>query len=321
MNLDINFTQKKENILIVDDIPANLQILSKILKVKNYKIRPAISGPIALKSVQSNLPDLILLDILMPDMNGYEVCEKLKASKKTRDIPIIFISALDEVVDKVRAFSLGGVDYITKPFHTEEVLARIQTHLTIRYLQKKLQVQKEALYKANLELQRLVNLDGLTQVANRRRLDHYLKQEWQRAIREQIPLSFLLCDIDYFKFYNDSCGHPAGDECLQRVAFVIKEVIKRPSDLVARYGGEEFAVVLPHTPIEGAKELAYCIQKDLQALKLVHPHSAVSEYVTLSIGIASTIPIAQSSVNSLVERADNALYQAKRQGRNFIVTY
>jgi diguanylate cyclase (GGDEF)-like protein len=297
------------NILIVDDTPDNLRCLSEILAQKGYDTRTVINGRMALIAAETVPPELILLDICMPGIDGYQVCDKLKSEPRTCDIPIIFLSALDDVSDKVRAFEIGGVDYITKPFQTAEVLARVKTHLMLYRLQLELQL-------ANQELKRLVNLDGLTQLANRRCFNEHLEQEWRRLMRDQQPLSLILCDIDFFKQYNDTYGHPAGDDCLRQVAAVLQSCVKRPADLAARYGGEEFAIILPTTPKLGAIELAQRIQSKVCQLQQVHATSSVSPYVTLSLGSATLVPQVDRSPHHLIAAADQALYQAKQSGRN-----
>ncbi len=338
----------KANILIVDDTFANLQLLIEILTRHDYNIRPAMSGKHALSAAIVEPPDLILLDIKMPEMSGYEVCDRLKRDERTRDVPVIFISVLNEIENKIQAFSLGGVDYITKPFQHEEVLARVNAHLTIRKQQQQIQEQnfaletqneavlqlntrleqeiyerrqaEEALEKANRKLQRLASLDELTQVANRRAFDEFFSKEWQRMFRDQLPFALILCDIDYFKAYNDSYGHLAGDECLRTIARCMLRAVNRPADLVARYGGEEFVIVLPNTELDGAVHIAKAIKGALARLKLPHSNSSVSPYVTLSFGVSGTVPKYGTASAVLVETADTALYEAKSQGRNTIVS-
>ena len=428
--------ENRFNLLIVDDQIANLKILVNILNAYNYKVRKATNGRTAIDSAQIESPDLILLDILMPELNGYEVCKILKSDEKTKDIPIIFISALSEVFDKVKAFELGAVDYITKPFQQKEVLARIQNQLTIQYQKKLLKKDRELISnilnnsldgiaaleairdhntkkikdfrilvvnrvlakifhyksedliknvdfitlinnleanlmsslikvvetginfkrdisyssknkekwynfsavklndgltitirdittrkKVELELNRLATIDGLTGIANRRTFDQKILQEWQQSQQEKTPLSVILCDIDYFKFYNDFYGHQAGDDCLKIVAKTIENSIKKSSNLVARYGGEEFVIILPNTNQEEAKKLAENIKKEIFLQGIPHQKSKVSDLISLSLGIATMIPIENSSPDILINMADQALYQAKKQGRNQYYIY
>ncbi|MBI4785049.1 MAG: diguanylate cyclase [Oscillatoriophycideae cyanobacterium NC_groundwater_1537_Pr4_S-0.65um_50_18] len=322
------------NILIVDDTPDNLRLLAGILSRQNYDVRTVINGRMALMAAATLPPELILMDICMQDMDGYEVCRQLKAMPQTRDIPVIFLSALDGVIDKVMAFGAGGIDYITKPFQMAEVLARVTTHLTLCRLQKQLQAQNEILQKqvrdrqmveealqiANQKLLHLVNTDELTHLANRRRFDEYLGYEWKRMMREQQPLSLIFCDIDFFKQYNDAYGHLKGDACLQSIAAVLKATAKRTADLPARYGGEEMVVILPNTPALGALQVAQEIQSSIQQLQISHIGSPVSSCVTLSFGIATLMPSAGLAVKHLIAAADAALYQAKFEGRDRIIT-
>jgi diguanylate cyclase (GGDEF)-like protein len=317
-------------ILVVDDQIDNLLVLTSLLNSHGYGVRKARGGKIALQTVQFSPPDLILLDIRMPEISGYEVCAELKANIATQDIPIIFLSALNEIEDRMAAFAVGGVDYITKPFHTAEVLARIHCQLTIQHQRRQLLEQNQrlqqevqercrvelALRQANLELERLASLDSLTQIPNRRRFDEYLSVEWRLAQREQSCLSIILCDVDCFKAYNDYYGHQVGDNCLQQVAQTIHQTLQCPEDLVARYGGEEFAVVLPHTEVKDAIWIAEAIRTAIIDLKITHEQSSVSSHLTVSLGIWSQIPEpAQTSEMGLVA-ADAALYAAKAAGRN-----
>jgi diguanylate cyclase (GGDEF)-like protein len=303
-------------ILVVDDNPTNLSVLSIALKAAGYKIRVAMDGESAIEQVQEDAPELILLDVQMPGIDGFETCKQLKKSPLTQDIPIIFITASTDLENKVKGLSVGAVDYITKPFQQEEVLARVRVHLELRFLTRKVQEQAIALQQANQKLHRLANLDGLTEVANRRRFDEYFDQEWQRSGREQTPLSLILCDIDYFKNYNDHYGHQAGDSCLRRVAKAISETLCRPTDLVARYGGEEFAIILPNTSSEGAVHVAELLQLRIKQLEILHAQSRVSSYVTLSLGISSQIPVLLQENQTLIAATDKALYLAKSEGRN-----
>lgn len=323
----------KATILIVDDSPMNLGVLFDFLTNAGFKVLMAKDGESAILKVKEASPDVILLDIIMPGIDGFETCRRLKANQSTQDIPIIFMTALSQTAVVVKGFELGAVDYITKPTQQEIVLARVTTHLTIQKLQhslqqQNLQLQQEiqqrhlaevALQQANEELQRLATLDGLTQVANRRRFDDCLNKAWQILVREHLPLSLLMCDVDFFKRYNDSKGHQAGDECLQKVAQAMTFAVKRPADLVARYGGEEFAVILPNTNAEGALTVAQEIRAAVRALALIHPQSSISQYITLSIGVSCTTPTYKSCREALISAADQALYQAKETGRDRVV--
>ena len=328
---------EKEDILVIDDKPENLRLLAIMLDRRGYEVRKAINGKLGLRAAQTVPPDIILLDINMPEMDGYQVCQELKANELTCKIPVIFISAVDEVLDKVKAFKVGGSDYITKPFQIEEVSVRIENQLSIRRLQIQLEKQKQELEEKNSQLQKqihyrslaeremqvlnqklqiLANIDSLTQIPNRHRFKEFYNREWRRMAREQSPLAVILCDIDYFKKYNDSYGHQAGDHCLQKVAQAIANIVKRPADLVARYGGEEFVIILPNTEGLGALKVAEAIRQKIEQLQLEHARSTVSDFVTLSLGVSYVVPSQDSSQELLLATADKALYQAKQQGRN-----
>ncbi len=481
----------KGTILLVDDQIQNLRTLSSLLEQEGYRVRKATSGFMALETVHVELPDLILLDVRMPEMDGYDLCERLKAEPDTAKLPVIFLSALDDGPGKVRAFAVGAADYVTKPFQAEEVLARINHQLTIRRQQlllleqnrrlqqqaereklvgditqrirqsldlfeilktaveevrQVLQVDRVMIYRfdpdwsgkivtesvssselsilhesiddpcfradwhiiyrqgyiglvadvkagnltpcyvslmdsfqvrafmslpllrqdelwglliahhcsstrdwqdwevelsrqlvnqlaiaiqqaelyqqlqiANHKLERLARVDGLTQVANRRYFDEYLEREWTRMIREREPLSLILCDVDFFKRYNDTYGHQAGDDCLVRIAQALERSTRRPADLVTRYGGEEFAIILPNTDVDGAVQVAGLIRTEVQKLAIPHSRSTVSPIVTVSIGIASTQPSPTFLLTQLIAEADRGLYQAKIQGRDRVV--
>ncbi|GAB4370111.1 MAG: diguanylate cyclase [Elainellaceae cyanobacterium] len=337
-----NVDGSRATLLIVDDHLDNVRSLAWLLSDSGYLVRKATSGEMALETIHIAQPDLVLLDVRMPEMDGYEVCQRLKANPTTHDIPIIFLSASNDTENKVQAFAVGGADYVTKPFQAEEVLARVHHQITIlRQRQQLLRQQQQLaiqncqlrqeirqreeieakLQQANLELHRMANTDSLTQVANRRCFDQILEQEWHRLRREQQPLSLVLCDIDFFKNYNDHYGHPAGDLCLQQVAQVISQKINRPADMVARYGGEEFAIILPNTDQEGAVAIVEAIRATLEALKIPHAGSTIASCITLSAGIACLTPTLNSSCQELVAAADTALYQAKSAGRNTWVAF
>ncbi len=483
-----------KSILIVDDNLAILGVLSGYLKNCGFTVLTEQDGNSAIEKAQSAIPALILLDIMMPGIDGFETCRRLKTIAVTQNIPVIFLTALSEVENKMRGFEVGAVDYVTKPIQFEEVFARVTTHLRIQQFQTQLKTQNNllqqrnqelallqqlgqmfsssldlndvlntalegiqhllkiysasfwlieqetgelvcmqakgpgsesvlykqlplgqgitgraakkresivipdiqvdkrhfkfvndvhsmmsiplqakekvigilnlvdlrvghftsqdlillepiaaaaaiaienarlyttaqqeiaerkraeaALEKANQELQRLALLDGLTQIANRRWFDEYLHLEWQRSIREGLPLALILCDVDYFKLYNDTYGHQAGDKCLQQIARAMSRAVQRPADFVARYGGEEFVIILPDTAADGARHVAQALQHAVQQLKIPHSQSSVNEYVTLSLGIVWTKPEQADSSAEFVAVADEALYEAKTQGRN-----
>jgi diguanylate cyclase (GGDEF)-like protein len=325
----------KETLLIVDDSSDNLRLLSTMLQSQGYRVKKAINGKFALQSLEVIEPDLILLDVNMPEMNGYEVCQTLKAQEKFQAIPIIFISAADQLFNKVQAFRVGAVDYITKPFHLEEVLIRVENQLNQKRLYRQLQKQnnllkneiserlnvEKALTEANHQLEALASQDGLTGLANRRHFDQYLAAQWQYCLLQKIPLALILIDVDFFKDYNDAYGHLLGDDCLKQVATIIKSRSRVKTDLVARYGGEEFVIVLPSTTSGEAAQLAERVQEAIAAQNIPHRQSAVADYVTLSMGLTSLIPRQTETVANMIQTADLALYQAKTRGRNRIVCH
>ena len=300
----MNRLSKKQMILVVDDVVENVDVLFHLLKT-DYTLAAARSGAKALHMVKKRLPDLILLDIIMPEMDGYEVCRRLKADNATRDIPVIFISSLSEAIDEARAFNLGAVDYITKPFQPIVVKARVRTHLNLK--------QKSDM------LAEMVCLDGLTNIYNRRRFDKTLLQEWKRMARNKKNLAMIMIDIDHFKLYNDHYGHIEGDECLKKVACVLQDALNRPGDFLARYGGEEFVVLLPETNMKGACHIAENMRQAILGLKIAHAQSASAPYVSISLGVAVYQPSSTKDSSSpvvLIAAADSMLYEAKNRGRN-----
>jgi diguanylate cyclase (GGDEF)-like protein/PAS domain S-box-containing protein len=438
------------NILIVDDAPENLRLLSRILANNDYVVFAAENGAQALRQAEEIPPEIILLDINLPGMDGYEICARLKASEKTRDIPIIFVSALDATEDKVRAFHVGGVDFVTKPFQMEEVLARVETHLSLRRLQRSLQevnrelaarlddlsrsqeqlrdresklrafvdalpnlsfiydqdgrylevmanetsllrarpeellgrrirdvmppevsrVMEDAIHRAietgktqvieykiptltgeehwfesrialmektddqhskviltaaeisqrvalYEEVQRLAMQDSLTNSFNRRYFFSLAEQEFQRAVRYRRPLSLVMLDIDHFKKFNDTYGHPAGDRVLCDLVDICRKRL-RSIDILGRYGGEEFILLLPETPLRGALKMAVRLRQELMKIKVSNSEAALS--VTVSLGVACYEPGSNeaASFDDLVRLADESLYDAKAAGRNCV---
>ncbi|MCX6074839.1 MAG: diguanylate cyclase [Campylobacterales bacterium] len=295
---------KKPTILIVDDATANIQLLAEILG-NDYSIKIATSGEKALQIANAiEMPDLILLDIMMPVMDGYEVCKKLKSNSATSEIPVIFVSAKDEVSDQMQGFNLGAVDYIVKPYEPLLIKARVKTHINL-----KLKTQM---------LEKLAMIDGLTGIANRRRFDETFKSECGRSMRHAKPLALVMMDIDYFKAFNDGYGHGAGDECLIKVANKLQSVLNRDSDFVCRYGGEEFIVILPEIDIEGAKNVAQKLKDSVENLNIPHNYSKVAAHVTVSVGYAISTINNESDCENLLKLVDEMLYKAKEMGRNTI---
>lgn len=288
-------------ILIVDDTAANLDLLGRILVDAGYRVRKLPSGELALASAQANPPDLILLDIRMPGLNGHEVCARLKQNPTTRAVPVIFISALHDTEDKVRAFVAGGVDYITKPFQVEEVLARVGTHLRLSTLQRRLEAQ-------NRELERLASTDSLTGILNRRRFTEYGLHYLEHTNRYGRPFGLILYDIDEFKRVNDQYGHDLGDQVLMVTTERIRARL-RSADLFARWGGEEFIILAPETPLDCLRQLAERLRQAFAAT----PIDPIG-IITASFGIA--VSVHDESLDALVRRADRALLAAKRAGRN-----
>jgi len=297
---------KQYKILIVDDNSQNLEILMDLFR-DDYKVVAAINGERTLKIAASDSPpDLILLDIIMPEMDGYELCTLLKENEATKNIPVIFVTAVSEAMDETRGFALGAVDYITKPFHPPMVKARVKLHLNLKR-------------KTDL-LEQLAFMDGLTEIPNRRRFDEVLEIEWNRARRSGSHLSLLLMDIDHFKLYNDTYGHGSGDECLRLVAGAIQASLRRAGDFVARYGGDEFAVVLPRADAEEAMAVGRMILGCVDRLAIPRNASAAVPHVTLSIGAATLQQDRQQDLADFIELSDKALYAAKNSGRHRIQT-
>jgi diguanylate cyclase (GGDEF)-like protein len=293
---------QKQKVLIVDDMPTNIKVLSDALR-EEYRLSAAVRGSEALEIAASDdPPDVILLDIMMPEMDGYQVLAKLKRDHRTKNIPVIFVTAKSQMDDEIRGLNLGAVDYITKPFYVPIVKARLKTHMELKR-------------KSDL-LERLALMDGLTSIPNRRKFDMHLHQEMRRLARSSLPLSVVMIDIDHFKSFNDSLGHGAGDECLRRVARALTVSLKRPGDLVARYGGEEFAAVLPETDLDGAMALAEAMRQAVEDLQIRHVESPVADHVTVSLGAASMVPDQETHPSDIVSAADGELYKAKRAGRN-----
>lgn len=293
--------EPKYSILVVDDDKSSIDILNKILK-PTYTVLVAKSGAMALRRAKEDKPDLILLDIVMPDMSGFGVIEELKQAPETREIPVICITGLSNAKDEEKGFFLGAVDYITKPFNNAIVKARVRNQIDIlRHMRT---------------IERLGLIDPLTALPNRRCFDSQVSVEWSRAIREKTPISMLAIDVDFFKPYNDTYGHPQGDAMLVRLAEVFSSALHRSTDLAARVGGEEFVVLLPNTDLAGAKTIAEKLRERVESQKIPMPGSEADASVTISIGVSCDHPTKDSSMERFMSKADKALYAAKAAGRN-----
>jgi len=320
----MDIIKQSKTILVVDDTQLNVILLDRLLKNEGYQVLQAERGKIALDIARQNVIDMVLLDINMPGIDGYEVCRQLKADERLKDIPVIFISALSDTMDKVTALSVGGVDYITKPFQAEEVLARIDTHLKIRNLQQELELKNAVLEaeilrreEAEKELTILAATDPLTKVFNRRHFFEFATRELSRANRTKVSFSIMMADIDHFKKVNDSYGHLIGDQVLIRFTEICQENL-RHYDVLARYGGEEFVILLPETGIHEAIEIAERIRTKIEAAEMTFGGHEFS--ITTSLGVANIEDEGEVPLEIILDRADQALYQAKQNGRNkFIV--
>lgn len=298
---------RRPTILIVDDHPPNIHLLAEALS-EDYELIVATNGQEAIDlALSGDAPDLILLDILMPGMSGYDVCERLRQEPWTKSTPIIFVTAKNREEDETFGLAAGAVDYITKPFSMPIVKARVRAHVEL---------------KRHRDLLETLSLrDGLTGIPNRRQFEQHLERCWRLACREHRPLSLCLADIDQFKLFNDRYGHIAGDECLRKVANSLHACANRPLDLVARFGGEEFAAILHGTDAAGALDLGEALRVSIVTLAIPNNAAFAGAAVTVSVGVATVMPDESFAATDLVNRADQALYQAKGNGRNCVVPY
>jgi len=292
-------------ILIVDDDPSNAMLLARIFD-NDYEVLCANDGEQALQIARDEHPEVILLDVMMPGLDGFEVCSRLKAEHGTDSIPVIFITGTGDLSAETRGLKLGAVDYVTKPINPPVVMMRVRNQVELK--------------QARDQLTRLATTDGLTGLANRRHFDETLAKEYARLARTDDKLSVILLDVDHFKPYNDFYGHQAGDDTLRAVAAVIQQAMLRPADFAARYGGEEFACILPDTDAEGALAIAEGIRNEIHALRIEHAKSTANGHVTVSIGAATRRCVPGGSPLILVGEADRQLYRAKMGGRNRVCT-
>ena len=303
--------EKYRRILVADDEPINRTLIQRRLERAGYMVFVAENGREAVSSATENLPDLIILDVMMPLMDGLEACRLIKNEEATRDIPVIFLSARDETEVKVSGLALGANDYISKPFKAEELLARVEVALRLKRERDRLQLSAEEARATAEVAQERAMTDALTGLLNRYGLQRVLVREHAEARRYARSLSCLMVDLDNFKTINDTFGHIAGDAALKRVAAILSEIVRR-SDMVSRYGGDEFLVLLPETDLEGADALAEKIRAT--AATEMFGDTEPRFQLTLSIGAATLSD--NESGNDMIAHADMALYEAKEQGRN-----
>ncbi|MCH8956224.1 diguanylate cyclase [candidate division KSB1 bacterium] len=303
-------------ILVVDDVPVNIQLLVTYLAAEGYDVVSAKDGYDAMKAVKEHQPDLILLDVMMPKMNGFKVCEVIKSDDATKFIPVILVTALNELEDKVKGMNSGADDFLAKPFNKLELLVRVRSLLRIKHLHDELQEKVIELQRTKEELRQLAITDGLTGLYNYRYFKEQLLQELKRAQRHSLNISVVMIDIDHFKQYNDKNGHPAGDVVLKDIARLLRDNI-RNIDLAARYGGEEFSLILIETDKPSAKIVSEKIRKLVEDYGFAYESSQPDGKLTISTGVA-TFPEDGEDFDTLVSKADQRLYRAKEAGRNLI---
>jgi diguanylate cyclase (GGDEF)-like protein len=294
---------KKQTVLIIEDSPLTVKILSDMLQ-DEYEILSAFSGGNGYEIASKEYPDIILLDVVMSGMDGFEVCKNLKKNSLTKDIPVIFITSLGEMEDEQKGLEIGAIDYISKPFSEPIVKVRVRNHLELK--------------RTHDILSDLSSRDGLTGICNRRSFDNNFKFSWESALAKKALLSLMLIDIDHFKIYNDNYGHLEGDECLRLVAQCISDCVNRRGDFVARFGGEEFACFLLNEDLENSLIMAVKILDAIRSLKIPFSHSDVAPIVTVSIGLATILPTKEFMSVDFIKQADDLLYDAKHKGRNQI---
>jgi diguanylate cyclase (GGDEF)-like protein len=303
-------------ILIVDDSPTIRAAIAAAVQAMGLEPVEAASGEQGVELFNAERPTLVLLDVNMPGIDGYETARRLRTALPDEWTPIIFLSASEDDQDLQRAIESGGDDYLVKPVSLVVLSAKIRALRRLDQMRGKLVEMSRELAAANQRLELLAHQDGLTGIANRRAFDYLIERHFAQAVRQNAPLSIALCDVDNFKAYNDRYGHLAGDECLRKVGAAVGRSCRRATDLAARYGGEEFALLLPDTPQDGALRVVEAIRSEVASLALVHEASATAPVVTLSAGIATYVADRDKTPFDLIERADAALYRAKELGRN-----
>ena len=304
-----------DKILVVDDHVGNIRIIAEMLKGE-YNVLAANTGARALQLAQENIPSLILLDVMMPDLDGFETCQRLKNNYITEDIPVIFITAKNEPEYIVKGFNVGGCDYITKPFNHEELFARIGTHIELKKSRELLKSYINELERKNDELDIMSKTDYLTGISNRRFMIERLKEEITKSIKNNSSLAILMCDVDHFKKINDNFGHDFGDQVIKEVANTIKNCL-REYDIISRWGGEEFLLVLPETNEEIAFSLSEVIRKAVENIQI--PNESNPHKISLTIGLS--LYDSSLSISNNIKNADEALYEGKNSGRNIVIVH
>ena len=322
-----SLTNFKVRVLLVDDQLIIVEAVRRMLAdQEDIEFHFTTDAREAINCANELQPTVILQDLVMPEVDGFELIRRFRNEEMLAHVPIIVLSAREDPKLKAHGFAVGANDYLVKLPDKLELLARVRHHSNahIHRLQRDqafrfLRESQQKLAAANVELQKLAALDPLTGIANRRRFDESLVLEWQRGQREKTPLSLLMVDVDHFKHYNDSYGHPAGDLALKKVAAVLTENLKRPADLVTRYGGEEFAIILPETDSAGAMSVAKDCLRHLENLRIENTKATPYGLLTMSIGVHTIVPHKPSTSQELVATADRALYAAKAEGRNRVI--
>jgi diguanylate cyclase (GGDEF)-like protein len=306
------------NILLVDDTRTEQHIMTVRLNEMGHEVICCSNGQEAIELYEQYDFDLVLMDVIMPVMDGYETAQHIREQDDDW-VPIIFLSGRTSPDDIAAGIGAGGDDYLTKPVDETILAAKMSAMQRIAAMRHQLISVSHELEKANDELQKLANADGLTGLANRRIIDEYLEKETARSFRSENPIAVIMIDLDNFKLYNDNYGHIAGDSCLKKVSKVLKNTVRRPEDLVGRYGGEEFCVILPNTDLNGATFVAERIRSEVENLNIPHTRNTPSSIVTLSLGVASSIPGKKAKSSLLLGDADKALYKAKTEGKNQVM--
>jgi two-component system chemotaxis family response regulator WspR len=326
---EAGLTAFKVRVLLVDDQLIIVEAVRRMLSDQaDIEFHYVTDAALAVATAMQLQPTVILQDLVMPTIDGFGLIKLYRDEEALRHVPVIVLSAKEDPKLKAHSFATGANDYMVKLPDKLELLARVRYHsgAHISRLQRDqafrfLRESQKNLADANIALQKLAALDALTGIANRRRFDDTMRIEWQRGQRDRKPLTLLMCDVDFFKAYNDSFGHLAGDLCLKKVAAVLTEHLKRPADLAARYGGEEFAIILPETELTGALIVAESCRRHLEQLAIENPNATTAlSSVTMSVGVASVVPSPQARLEDLIAQADQALYAAKRAGRNRVVS-